>query len=335
MVFGPSLLGHKKQITKILFPLRGAIVIETISTFGVMFFLFAIGVKMDISSMIQPERKAMTIGFSIFIFTLILPSVFSLALANYLPLEEHIGKSLPFLAASHSITAFPVVACLLTELKIQNTEIGRLALSSSMFCDILGISLTAIALAFMENKSGTLLIPVLAILSALILLTVIAYVLRPIIKWMRSHSLGRKQIKEIHVFWLLVGVMVIGFLSELVGQHYVLGPMILGLVVPDGPPLGLAMVAKVDLLASGLFYPTYLAVVGMQVNVFGIPLINLGAVAAVTLSSFLVKIGAVMLICQYNNVPRRDSLVLGLILNCKGIMELILYKLWRQNEVYV
>ncbi|KAF3433323.1 hypothetical protein FNV43_RR24425 [Rhamnella rubrinervis] len=333
LVFGPSFLGHKRGLGAKLFPLRGMVVLETISTFGLMFFFFAIGVKMDPETMFQLERKAMGIGFSVFIFTLTLPSLLSLVLIKYLPMDPNLADSLPIIAASQSITSFPVIACLLNELNILNTDLGRLALSSSTFCDVLGMTLTVAVLAFVGDQTHTIILPVLGIISTILLVVAIMFVFRPAILWMRNRSKGGKYVKETYVFASFTLVLVVAFLCEGIGQHYVLGPLILGLVVPNGPPFGAALASKVDTLATVLFYPTYLAVSGLQTNFYKVQVSGLVAVGIITLFACITKVGAVMVTGHYTNIPRFEAFVLGLIMNGKGIIELMVLNLWRQNKI--
>ncbi|CAL9025273.1 unnamed protein product [Prunus brigantina] len=77
-------------------------------------------------------------------------------------------------------------------------------------------------------------------------------------------------------------------------------------------------------MATGIFYPTYLANSGLKTNIFKIHPRSLWIVGVVVIFSTLVKIGAVMLPASYFDVPLRQAFVLGLILNSKGITELVL-----------
>lgn len=333
LVFGPSFLGHNRALGAKLFPLRGMVTFETVSRFGLMLFFFAIGVKMDPETMFHPERKAMEIGFSVFTLTLAIPSLLAFILAKYLPMDSNLAKSLPVIAASQSLTSFPVIACLLSELKILNTDIGRLALSSAMFCDVLGITLTVTVLTFVGDQTNTIIMPTLGIISTILFIACVLFVFRPAILWMRNRSKDGKSVKEVYIFGSLVLLLVTTFLCEGIGQHYVLGPLILGLVVPNGPPLGAALVSKVDTLATGLFYPTYLAVSGLQTNFYMVQLQGLLVVGIITFFACIIKVGAVMVTGYYTNMPRYEAFVLGLILNGKGIIQLTVFNLWRQNKV--
>ncbi|GAV62451.1 LOW QUALITY PROTEIN: Na_H_Exchanger domain-containing protein, partial [Cephalotus follicularis] len=189
--------------------------------------------------------------------------------------------------------------------------IGSLALSSAMFCDVIGISLTAITFAVLEAQNAGVFNSIMAVLSAIALPVAIVYTCRPAVLWMVRRTPVGKPVVEVFIFTIFVLVLITGFLGELIGQHYLYGPLVLGLVVPDGPPLGAAISSKLDTLASGLLYPTFLAVL---------------------FSSCTVKIGAVMLPALYFNMPVKEAFVLGLILNAKGVIELTVYKLVKEAK---
>lgn len=333
MVFGPSLLGHKNMMSSKLFPARGSMVIETMATYGLMFFLFLMGVRSDFTMMLQPGRQALIIGFSVFFFTFVLCGLAAFILVKFLPMETTLSHSIFFIAGAQTLTGFPVIAYLLRELKMLNTDIGRLALSSTMFCDALGISLTAVALSIMGPKSSGPLTPLWAILSSIALVATIAYVIRPAILWTLNRAPKGKPMNEMFILSIFVLVPMMGFLSESIGQHYVFGPLVLGLAVPDGPPLGVALISKLDTFASGLFYPTYLAISGLRTNIFKIHFQGLGIVGVVVFFSCLVKIGAVMVPAIYSDVPLREAFVLGLIINARGIVELMVFNLWKDTMV--
>nr|XP_048325408.1 cation/H(+) antiporter 15-like [Ziziphus jujuba var. spinosa] len=150
---------------------------------------------------------------------------------------------------------------------------------------------------------------------------------------MRRRTGEGKPIKETHVVAMFILVLVAGFLGELIGQHSVFGPLILGLVVPPGPPFGAGLMSKLDSLASGLFYSTYLAISGLQTNIYKVHFWGLIAVGIITLFACLIKIGAVMVIGHYSNIPRHEAFVRGLIMNGRGIIELMVFNMWRQNKV--
>lgn len=322
------------MMSNALFPAKGSMTIETVAAFGVMFFFFISGVKMDPATLLRTERKAVTIGLSVFSFTLAIPTGLSFLLTSYVSMDKSLAKSLSFIANSQSITAFIVISVLLTELKILNTDIGRLAMSAAMFADIAGFVLTAILFAIMQNKGGQFVSLLWIILSAAALFVGILYVIRPVILWILNRSKDGKPVNELFIICIFVFVLITGFLSEIIGQHYVMGPLILGLVIPEGPPLGTALITKMETLSYGFFYPIYLAASGLQTNLFEVDYKSMWIVALIVVVATLVKIGAVMLPGYYNNIPMKECFVIGLILNARGISELVLYNLWRGTKVW-
>nr|POE55467.1 cation/h(+) antiporter 15 [Quercus suber] len=330
MVFGPSLLGDKDALSAALFPLRGSMVIETVATFGLMFFLFTVGVTMDPVIIIRPGKKAMGIAFSSFFSTLVVCGSLAFILTQNLDMQDQ--HWLPLIALSQSFTAFPVVACLLTELKMLTSDIGRLALSTSMVCDALGISLSAITLSF-AGISNSKLTPLWSLGSLVALIAIVVYIMRPLLQRMIKRAPSGKPIGESWICAILVSVLLMGLLSEVIGQHYVLGPLVYGIAVPEGPPLGASLVSKLDSFSSGLFYPSYLAISGLRTNIFKVHFQTFWVVAVIVLSGCMVKMCVVMVVAIYNEMPVRDAFIVALIMNAKGISELMLYNVLRNTQV--
>lgn len=111
-----------------------------------MFFLFSIGVKMNADRMIRPERRVVAIALSMFFFTLALPLCLAMTMRKYVAMDETLKTALPTMTAAQAVTGSPVIGCLLTELKLMNTDLGRLALSVTMFSDVMGRCMVGVAM---------------------------------------------------------------------------------------------------------------------------------------------------------------------------------------------
>lgn len=331
IIFGPSLLGHDDLFASSLFPTRGIIVIETVASFGLMFLFFLMGVKTNPTTMLRPGRIPVVIGTAVSLLTLGLTTSLSLLLKAYVPMDKSLAGSLPLIAASQCLTAFPNISLLLTELKILNTDIGHLAICTSLFCDVIGVSLTALSFSIMDNSSikGS----ALAFASIIVLLAIIVFVFRPIIMWILANTKEGMVVGELFVVAIFCTVLVAGLASEVLGQHFIFGPLLLGLAVPEGPPLGSALVAKLDLFITGLLYPAFLTVSGLKTNFFEISLQSTGIVMIIVIFATLLKIGVVLVIAHYTEMPFREALVLGLLLNARGICELLILNLWKDGQV--
>ncbi|XWS56785.1 hypothetical protein CRYUN_Cryun09bG0115400 [Craigia yunnanensis] len=334
MVFGRSFLGHNRDIAETLFPVKSRTTFNLFAGFGIMFFLFTTGVKMDPVLMVRPGRKAAIIGSSAFIVTLVFSVAFALVLKTFLTMSTSLENSLLLIASSQSLTAFPVIGTLLAELKILNTDVGRLALSSSMFCDLIGISMVAVLLSVKQSDPSDGFSFLLSILSLIAFVVFHFLILGPRLVKMFYPTLGTKSVDEKSITFIFILVMVSAFLSEVIGQHFILGSLVLGLAVPDGPPLGAAISSRLDTLSAALFYPAYCAVSGLKTDIFTIDFQSFLIVGIIIAFSFVIKLIAVMLpatLCF--GVPLREAFVVGLILNAKGIIELIVFNLWKQDKM--
>jgi len=341
VVLGPTVLGYAPNAVAQLFPETGKLIMETFATFGIALFLFSMGVKMDVTLMFRPERTALSIGLLMYIFTMVIPLVICFALLAHTTMEEGLKRSLPLMVSSQSFVAFPAIACLLAELKIMNTEVGRLAVATSMFYTLLAMSTCALGLTFLQSKERGAVTAVSAAASTLGMVFVIVFVVRPLLirylQWdkaymmdsnMRSGPLGvddHVSGDQITCVFLLILISV--FVSESIGQHYFLGPMILGLSIPDGSPIGGAVVSRIDAFVSMLLYPTFLTISGLKTNLFTINPRESWITVIIVAVGAVGKMVVIILPALRQNVPIHDAFVLSLVLNARGINELILYNL--------
>ncbi|KAK4436469.1 Cation/H(+) antiporter 15 [Sesamum alatum] len=332
VMYGPSALGNDALIGMALFPTRSVLTLETAALFGISFFFFAIGVKSDSRMMIRPGRRAAAIGISAMIFTMVLTISFAFLLKKYVHMDDSLSSSLLFLAASQGLTAFPNIACLLAELNLSSSDLGRIATASSMLCDIFGMGVVAIILGIVQSGSD----PVksaLSLISMFLFVIGMVYVAGPIIRMvLRSIPTG-KPLPDRYVFFCFAGTLVSAFLSEVIGQHFVLGPLVFGLLVPDGQPLGAPIISKIDYPVGKFLYPTFLTTSGLKTNIFKIDLWSLLIMILLIVFSCISKIAAVAFSSRFFDVRFKDSVVIGLMLNARGLCELIVYNLLRDTGV--
>lgn len=298
-----------------------------------MFFIFTIAVKMDPKMMVRPGWKPAILGLSTVLTTLIFALLLAFALKHYVSLDPDLAAALPTIAASQCLLSFPNVASVLTELKMIQTDLGRIAVPSAMFCDMIGICVMATGYAFLQNSRKNPLISVLAICVFGFYVLFAIYIIRPLILRSLTRVPEGKSLGESHITAIFIILLVVGFMSEVIGQHFVFGPMVVGLVVPEGPPLGAALTAKLDIPVGKILYPAFLTASGLKTDIFSIHFQGFWTVGLIVLLSSIVKVGAVMLPACFMDLNIRESLVLGMMMSAKGLSELILYNLLLDVEV--
>ncbi|PON92201.1 DNA-directed DNA polymerase [Trema orientale] len=334
VILGPSIMGRNSSFAAKVFPPKGRALFETLSLFGFMLSVFLIGVKMDPNMLLRSGKRAIAIGFSAFSVPYALASFVAFMLEQFSSLDPDLSKALPYVVALQTLTAFPTLACFLEELKILNSELGRLASSSSIVCDVCHWFILAVKFLIELASKRSIKMSFGFLFSVGLLLVIVLFGVRPAVLWAIRHTPEGEPIKEIYVFVVLVILLVMGFTGEAIGLNAFVPSFLLGLVIPDGPPLGAALVEKLDCFVSVLLMPIFFTMCGLRMDVFAIQ--QFKTVATIQLIVFVAFTGKIIgsalppLFCR---MPVLDAISLGLIMNSKGVVELFVLIAWKMEHV--
>ncbi|KAG8384994.1 hypothetical protein BUALT_Bualt04G0176000 [Buddleja alternifolia] len=332
LLLGPTFLGRIAGFTEVVFPFKGLVAIDAFSVFGCMFYFFLIGVQIDPWILKKIERKDVAIGISTVVLALALGLLGTFILLNAkLSIDTDIASSLPALATSSSVLAFPVIAHYLTELKMVNSEFGRTALSSSMVSNLFGFGVITFTVTIGQHASE-IFRNVQIFASALFFAVVIAFGVRPIIIWALERTPEGEPLKQDLIYIVFLGVLVTGFCSKAVGLNIFFGPLIYGIAIPAGPPLGSALVEKLHLITSWLFMPLYFVKNGLVTDIFSLKWKNYLLVQFVILLACIGKFLGALISSIYSKVPLREAVQIGLVMNVQGVLELGMFKMMKQNN---
>ncbi|WVY89201.1 hypothetical protein V8G54_034715 [Vigna mungo] len=325
LLTGTSFLGKASNLKK-LFSARSIYVVDAISRFGVMIFLFLMGVKVDPLLVFRTGKKTWAIGLCSCVFPLLFSVGAAYILRQYLSPDLKVYKSLYFIAAFSSTGSFQATASALQDFKLLNSEVGRLAISSSMING--GFSALWQGIVFSHRTKSMQKYTAKHIsfgsLCLIALVLVILCICRPIMLWMIRMTPKGKPVKESYIVSIYVMVLGCSFFGEVIGEHYIVGPLILGLAVPEGPPLGSALVERLDTLISGLLLPLFFLTSSNRFNSDLISFDDFIVVQFVALGNFFAKLAGVMLPSLYCKMPLTDALALALILCVQGFTQLII-----------
>lgn len=312
------------QLTHEVITLDNVRILGTLGSFGYAFFMFQSGVKMDLGVVNRVGRKAWYIGILVIVMPWVSAILITLAVRD--KNREGDSKSL-FLVPMYSMTAFPVVSGLLTDLKILNSELGRLAQSSAMVADILNFStIIFFALLRRANRHPVVALVQLGIIICYILLMV--FVLRPAMFLMVRMTKEGKEVSQTGLYAVVLLVLIVlRLMPDLFTEYRVLGVYILGLAVPHGPPLGSALVNKFDCLVSGFFLPLFVITCAMRVEEFGVHFTTrlIFQNTMIAFMTTLIKFGSCFMPMLYWNMHKHDAAVFSLIMSAKGVVELGFY----------
>ncbi|KAI3987250.1 hypothetical protein MKX01_031734 [Papaver californicum] len=318
----PSMLGSLESFKTMAFETEALMGVTT--TFGLVFYTFLVGIKIDMAMILNTGRKTYFIGCFTSIFPLIVNATVYLLMERYMNMDLRIHLSLPKIALVLSLTAFYDTSCVLDDLNLINSEIGRLSLSISF---VNGFCSWAIMFTIFSIKEITTLDPHMVMfswMSKALLLFFILFFVRPLYLWMIRNTPEDDNLKESYVILILLLVLVAAFYTESIGEKALVGAVLMGLVVPVGPPIGSAIERKLEFFVTLVLLPAFFIIACYPIDVFNIHMRNFAIIELLVFIGFFVKLIAVLLPSLYCGMPFPDALSVSLIMNCDGIFALLL-----------
>ncbi|KAK9154040.1 hypothetical protein Sjap_001520 [Stephania japonica] len=327
IIIGPSVLSRNKTFAKAMFPDNGSLEYQTMSVLAMVLFIFVVGVRMDTVMVKNAEKKMLYAG----LLGMVVPFVLVCATAFIFQDQIYPGmsttSSIIGLASSMSMTGFMVIYLILKELNLLNSNIGRLALRVAMVTDAAAFnSLMLFEVMRQSSTDSSVVFKFLASMSGVGAL--VLFVLRPTALWVSRKTPPGTPMSQFYVVVFMMSVLLMGFVSDFLGATVAEGPLLLALVLPDGPPIGTTLVERTEAIVE-LLMPLLYAHVGQVVDVY-----SLGndfhwlPLAIVLFLGCLGKFLGTVLPLLYFKMPLRDSLTSGFIMILKGQVELFTYIHW-------
>lgn len=336
IVLGPSVVGRNKAYLRLLFPPWSTPVLESVASIGLLFFLFLVGLELDLASIRRSGRRAFTIaavGIS-------LPFAAALGVSSVLrrsvPGADRVGfaQHFVFMGVALSITAFPVLARILAELKLLTTPLGETTMAAAAFNDLAAWILLALAVALAGGDRSPL-ISLYVLLSGGAFVAFVMIAVRPAMRWVARRAVhGGDAVDEAYICVTLAAVMGCGFLTDLIGIHSIFGAFVLGLAVPKGGEFGERLIERIEDLVGGLLLPLYFASSGLKTDVAEIRGWEAwGLLGMVVATACAGKILGTFAVAVAWRIPAREALTLGVLMNTKGLVELIVLNIGKEKKV--
>ena len=330
ILLGPSLLGAVwPEAMETLFPVHSLGNLELLSQFGLILFMFTIGMELRMKDLKGQAQQAFIISQSGIIFPFILGIILTYGLysrpellsdgSSFLSLALFVGISL-------SITAFPVLARIIQERSLSHSHLGRLALSTAAMGDIVAWLMLAAIMAVSQGGSFTSAFYNMLFLA--LYLAVIFGILRPLFGLLGRRVRHREVLSKSLMGLIFILLMASAYFTEIMSMHALFGAFMLGLVMPENLDFRVIVKEKVEDLALLLLLPLFFVSSGLRTE---LGLVNTpqlwGLFLICTLVAVVGKMGGTYLAARSCGIQRRESLYLGAYMNTRGLMELVVLRI--------
>ncbi|MEU3404176.1 cation:proton antiporter [Streptomyces sp. NPDC006670] len=322
VLLGPTLFHGALSDT--VFPSDVRPMLGALGNLGVALFMFLVGLELDHRLLRGTGRAAVGVSVGSIVVSFGLGTLLAVWLWHEHPVGNRLGSVL-FLGAAMSITAFPVLARILTDRGIQHTRVGALAMASAAAGDVVAWLLLAAVLTFTGSQSSW---QVLLIVPYAVVMVV---AVRPLLGRYLAAREPRGTAAGAHgpgagpLGVLTVLLLVSGALSEWFGLHFIFGAFLAGAIVPRrGTERLRAAVADRFQTVTWMLLPAYFTVAGLKVDLSTVDGDGLGELALILLVAVGGKFGGAYLGARAAGRPARSATTLGILMNTRGLTELVI-----------
>jgi Kef-type K+ transport system membrane component KefB/nucleotide-binding universal stress UspA family protein len=324
IMLGPSLLGLIfPAFGAALFPAETLPYLDILSQIGLIFFMFLIGLELNPKYLKGQLDIAILVSHVSILVPFSLGSI--LALLLY-PLVSNNGVSFTafamFLGAAMSITAFPVLARIITENNLQKSKLGTLALTCAAVDDVTAWCLLAVAIAITRTNSITEAIPV--IVGSIVYIAFVLVVVRWLLEKLETHYKQTGKLTQLVLAGIYMSVVISALITEFIGIHLIFGAFLLGAVMPKNEGLVQEIAEKTEDFVLIFLLPIFFAYSGLrtQIGLLNRPVLWL-LCGAVLLVAIVGKYVGTYAAARVSGIEHRDASALGWLMNTRGLTELI------------
>lgn len=327
IALGPSLLGQLPgNLTQKLFPADIRPMLSAVSQVGLLLFMFMIGWEFE-KRLLRPHRG---VAAAVSVCSVGLAFAMGVGVATLLySHHDHVaGHHVSFLTfstfmgAAMSVTAFPVLARILSDNRLTHTRVGTLALASAAVDDILAWCMLAYVSALVTSGGPGDLIQILGLSVGYVLAMFV--VIRPALAKLVAYCGERQQWRHLLVM-LCSGVFLSAYTTTWIGIHGIFGAFLFGFVMPREPAAQLVEHLRKPLdHVSLVLLPVFFIVTGLGVDINGLHAYQYLELAAIITVACAGKLLGAVVPARLAGFGWREARTLGLLMNTRGLTELII-----------
>lgn len=321
---GPSIIGmYFPDFSVFLFPKDSLKALQFLSQIGLAFFMFIIGMELDVSKLKNKTHDAVVVSHASIIFPYFLGVVISYFIyETFAPADVSFLAFSLFMGIAMSVTAFPVLARIIQERGLTKTPLGAMALTCAAADDVTAWCILAAVVAVV--KAGSMLSSLVTIGLALIFVIGMLYAVKPAIRKFSHRFISKEKINKTLVAVSFFTMLLSAYFSEIIGIHALFGAFLAGIIMPQDVQFKEKLTEKIEDISVMLLLPIFFAFTGLRtqiglLNESHLWLVCILIIAVAVIGKFLGSALSAKMVGQ----TWKNSLSIGALMNTRGLMELI------------
>lgn len=324
IVLGPSVLGFFfPQVMSFVFPATSLETLRLLSQIGVVLFMFVVGMELNVRHLKEKGSAAVMISHA----SIIVPFVLGAGLALFLyrelaPPGTSFSAFALFIGVAMSITAFPVLARILEDRGLSQTNLGSIAITCAAVDDVTAWCILALVIALVQASGIS--VSLATVVFTLLFAAAMIFVVRPQLRRMVNQATG----SHVHTRRLIAGVLafvlVCALITETIGIHALFGAFVAGVVMPPSVDFRTFLRDRLDAFSAAALLPLFFVFTGLRTQV---TLLNdwqswalCGVIILVAIAG---KLGGSMLMSRFTGMDWSQSFSIGVLMNTRGLVELV------------
>lgn len=324
IVLGPSLLGYfYPEAFQVLFAAKSLGNLYILSQVGLILFMFTVGMELNVGALKDKISQTYVISHA----SILIPYFLGILLAFFVYQEFAATHTafLPFalfIGISMSITAFPVLARIVQEKGLSKTHLGTMAIASAANDDVTAWCILAAVIAI--AKTGSFISSLYTIGFSIVYVLIMLLMVRPFLKRIGQIYSNSEVLNKSVIAFLFLMLIVSSYLTQLIGIHALFGAFLAGVVMPPLPKFRKMIIEKIEDVSVTLLLPLFFVFTGLRTE---IGLLNTPYLWSICGLFILVAVAGKFVggafTARILGETWRDSLSIGMLMNTRGLMELI------------
>ncbi|NUP05027.1 MAG: cation:proton antiporter [Polyangiaceae bacterium] len=323
ILLGPSLFGRiAPEAAAFVLPPTVAPSLGVISQIGVILYMFLVGVELDTDLVRRRAHASVAVSHASIIVPFVLGGLLALAIYPTTSTSDvPFTVFALFMGVAMSVTAFPVLARILSDRQMSRTRLGSIALACAAVDDVTAWCLLAFVVGVVRSRVGGAVVTVaLATGYVAFMLLFARPLLAKILRRFSARPASRPHVMSV----IFVGLLLSALATEAIGIHAIFGAFLLGVCLPRDLDLVERVKTRLEEVVTILLLPAFFAFTGMRTQ---IGLVD-GTTAWLICGAIIVvasvgKFGGTLVAARIGGFTWRDAASLGILMNTRGLMELI------------